>query len=292
MVIVKLKGGLGNQMFQYAAGKRLALTHKVPFKVDLNYLLGKGRSQKTVSRDYALDLFDTPIEFASDEEIISLTRGNLRNLFFPLWKNIFSHQPIVVREKYFHFNRTLLQAGSDCYLDGFWQSPKYFDDIFAELSNDFKIKAKLLTQTREIEEQIKKTNSICIHVRRGDLVSKPYQLIEPCNMDYFQKAIAEVAGQVKEPNFFIFSDDIKWCKKNFKIAYPFSIVQVEGSNKLAVDFYLMTLCKHFIISNSTFSWWAVWLNKQKEKLVVAPMKWFLNEKYNTKDLIPKNWIRI
>lgn len=291
MIIVKLKGGLGNQMFQYATGKRLALTNNVPLKLDVRKLKNSGLPQKSFPREYALNIFDFHVEFATEKEIIDLTQFRFRNIL-SLLNGFSSNRLRVLREKQFHFDKTILNADGNCYLDGYWQSPKYFDDISAELKQDFKIRSEYLHEASEFEKQIKNTNAVCIHVRRGDLVSENYRLQDYCRMEYFQKAIFKVADQVEDPEFFIFSDDIKWCKVNFKLSFPFQIIQVEESKKLAVDFYLMTLCQHFIISNSTFSWWAVWLNRNKKNIVIAPENWFLNPAYNTKDLIPKNWIRI
>jgi glycosyl transferase family 11 len=295
MVIVQLNGGLGNQMFQYATGKRLALTNQVPLKLDLTYLLARNYEESRTNRDYALDIFNLQVNFASEEEISNFTVPRYQNKSYFWLKKLLTKERNVIREKQFSFDKNILLAGKDCYLTGNWQSHKYFDDISKELREDFTIKNCFSQLSQEFEQKIKLSNSVCIHVRRGDFVSnsKINRCHGHCTLDYFNKGISLISNQVKNPHFFVFSDDIDWCKEHFNLDYPCTVVQIENTNKrFATDLKLMISCKHFIISNSTFACWAVWLNEQKKKLVIAPKNWFLKKKYNTEDLIPNDWIKI
>jgi hypothetical protein len=298
MVIVRLMGGLGNQMFQYAAGRRLSLVRATELKLDLAFLLDRRPRENFVFRDYNLGIFNVKENFASPQETAPHT-GNYANAFrrlvFKAQKAAgVKHRPYL-RERYFHFDADLLNAPGNIYLDGYWQSEKYFQDVADVIRKDFAFKTPLLSSGSDISEiasQIQASGSVCLHVRRGDFVENPVtaQFHGFVGMGYINRAVATVAAKINQPRFFVFSDDIEWCRANIRLDYPTTVVgQADRGREFGNDFRLMTLCRHFIISNSAFGWWAAWLGGHPGKIVVAPEQWFASSPHSTRDLFPASW---
>lgn len=286
MIIVKLKGGLGNQMFQFAAAKRLAVKHTVPLKFDMSFLDTEPENERYTKREFELDKFNINIEIASEKEIQAIKKQRWKNIITPIW----------IKERKRDCYKQLVRAGKCCYLDGYFQSEKFFVDISDRINNELTFKNRLLgVEWGEIKEKITNSNSISLHFRRGDYVTNPNANIfhGVCSMDYYQKAVKAIAEKTEHPHFFIFSDDIQWVMGNFSINFPTVFVEKKEED-LHSDFQLMSLCKHNIIANSSYSWWAAWLNKHKNKIVIAPEKWYADadKQKNLNDLIPSKWITI
>ncbi|MCL2027006.1 MAG: alpha-1,2-fucosyltransferase [Bacteroidales bacterium] len=284
MIIVQLKGGLGNQLFQYAAGKQLSVKHNAPLKFDLSFLNAEPTSY--TKRSLELDKLHINFEIASEKEIKTIKGQRWKNIFIPTW----------IKERgggcYSQFNR----AGKNCYLDGYFQSETYFVNAAEQIRNELTFRNSLTeAKWADIKEQITNSNSISLHFRRGDYIEnqKANQYHGVCSMDYYHKAVKEIAEQTENPLFFVFSDDIRWVIDNFSINFP--TVFVEEKDEIAhSDFQLMSLCKHNIIANSSYSWWAAWLNKNEHKIVIAPEKWYANSEMQEKttNLLPQNWIKL
>ena len=183
---------------------------------------------------------------------------------------------------------------NDCYLDGYWQSTKYFLEYEQEICNDFQFNNFILDKYGDIKDKLKKVNSIAIHVRRCDYVSckQTSQVHGTLDVKYYINVLDFISNQVPNSHYFVFSDDHDWAQTNISTIRP--ITYMDKLNSAAMDLYLMSVCKHQIIANSTFSWWAAWLNKNPDKIVVAPKQWFANKDLNnqTGDLIPNNWQRL
>ncbi|WP_276133808.1 alpha-1,2-fucosyltransferase [Polluticoccus soli] len=293
MIIVKLQGGLGNQMFQYAIGKSLAKHLGTSFKLDVEFLLDRTPRENFVFRDYDLDIFSLQAPVATKAETLKFkkTPGNKLETAVTLLRNKLS--PVrYFYEPHFHFVPQVFELPRNSYLDGYWQTPRYFESIEQEIRNDFGFKDQIIDTSKELRESILNTNSVCINVRRADFLTNDFHGV--CDMRYFEPGIEIVTSKVKDPHFFIFSDDPQWCLENFKLKYPVTFVGHEHKgNKFANYLQLMTQCKHYIIPNSSFAWWAVWLNNNKnDKIVVAPKTWFADVNWDPKDLIPQNWIRV
>ncbi|WMW24308.1 alpha-1,2-fucosyltransferase [Methanolobus sediminis] len=290
MIIVKLMGGLGNQMFQYAAGRRLALEHNTILKLDLSFLLDRTPRENFTYRPYELDVFNIQGEIASPSEI---------NKFAPANNNIFNYikQKLkiskIITEPHFHFDKGILSSPDNSYLDGYWQSEKYFKEIRDIIHTDFTFKVKPTNINQKLANEIGFCESVSIHIRRGDYVSNPEtkKLHGYCSLEYYEKAIKKICCYVENPHFFIFSDDPDWAEDNLIYDCPIKFVTHNDSEKGYEDLRLMSLCKHNIIANSSFSWWGAWLNKNPEKIVLSPEKWFNDSSINTDDLVPDNWIR-
>lgn len=296
MIIVKLAGGLGNQMFQYAAGLNLAIKHRTKLKLDLSFLNDRTPRKDFVYRDYDLDIFNINVDFATESEIVKFGKYRLIGLFIYAIKQIINPKlPKYVCENYYNFDPNYFEIQSNSYIEGYWQSECYFKQIETVIRNEFTFREGLNALGKNMAKKILSVNSICLNVRRGDYVSIKSTNMHHgvCEKEYFYRGISIIAEKISNPYFFIFSDDIEWCQNNLMIDYPNIIVDNSyAGTKYGQKLHLMTLCKHFIISNSSFAWWAAWLCRNPEKIVISPLLWYRNPLMNTQYLVPKFWIRI
>jgi hypothetical protein len=285
MIIARLQGGLGNQMFQYAAAKSLATRLNVPFKLETITSL-----QKDKQRVIALGDLNANFQLATRKEV---------KKFVP-FPTLYRHKPEffsklgrrIYREPHFHYDHGFINLKTPIFLDGFWQSPKYFEPIEEAIRADFKVKEALVKNVIKKGNDLAEGHSIAVHVRRGDFLNPKiaayHGVLEAA---YYQNAIHLIQQKDPRSTIHFFSDDIEWVKQN--IPSPVNTEFVSSPKRSAMeDFYLMTKCRHMVIANSSFSWWAAWLGKHPDKIVVAPKNWFVGDSVNTKDLIPSNWIRI
>lgn len=289
MFVIQLMGGLGNQMFQYAAGRALSLKRNTPFVVDFDdpYIYAK--------RSFGLDVFNLEYQNATGSQLSKSKPKTkvMRRLY--KWTGNDPDKYLYREKKDFHYQPELFTCPDESYISGFWQSEKYFADIADTIRQDFDFKADPSDANKEWLSKIKRVNAVSIHIRRGDYVSVAHtnQLHGTCDLDYYQKAIDTIAGKVDNPVFFCFSDDIDWVKENLKTDHEMHYVDSNispGSGH--EDMRLMSNCKHHIIANSSFSWWGAWLNPNKDKVVIAPKKWLNSSEIIVKDLIPDSWIKL
>lgn len=292
MIITRLIGGLGNQMFQYAAGRRAAYINNTELKLDIT---GYEKQEGITPRKYMLQIFNINEDFANMNEIVRF-KGLRKNFFIRYFLKLTNrivpyYKQSYVKQKSFQFDPNILKVGKDTYLEGSWATEKYFQDVEDIIRKDFIFKNAPDARNKKRIEQIKRTTSISIHFRRGDYVldKKTHDFHGMCDHNYYDKAIKIITKTINQPYFFIFSDDPKWVKNNFKIEYPVEFIDRNTGDKSYEDMRLMSLCKHNIIANSSFSWWGAWLNKNPERVVIAPRNWFKEKKLNTKDLIPESW---
>lgn len=291
MIITKLKGGMGNQMFQYATGRALSIKNNTKLGLDLTFLLDRIPRPNFTFRDYDLDVFNIDALIVPQSEIPFIHRlfkGKF-GIFFDLIKRKFI-KPIGV-EKSFNYDSSILDLKGDVYLDGYWQSQKYFENIEDIIRKDFILKDEISLNIKNLMEVIQKENSVCIHVRRGDYVgNKVHEIV---GKEYYDKGLALISKKIKIDKLYVFSDDIKWCEENMKFEFPVMFVGEEYvGQKDEGHLVLMKSCKNFIIPNSSFAWWGAWLSSYKDKIVIVPKQWFGDNSINSDDLIPKNWIRI
>ena len=292
MVISNIIGGLGNQMFQYAAGRAISLERDTSLRLDISgfadYGLHQGFELKRV--------FGCPAEIASEADVRSILgwqfSPGIRRVMTRSSMAAFRRKGFIV-EPYFHYWPRMKKVPRDCYLVGYWQSEKYFQDAASAIRADFTFKSPLANRNAELAEQIGQANAVSLHVRRGDYAKNPKTNATHglCSLEYYQAAIQYVADRVEQPYFFIFSDDIAWVKDNLKMDMPCQYVDHNQGAESYNDMRLMSLCRHHVIANSSFSWWGAWLNPDPEKIVVAPKKWFANGN-NIKDLFSQGWVRL
>ena len=266
MITVSISGGLGNQMFQYAFGRAKAIKNNTEFVIVMSF-----DAKNTAERHFLLDNFNIKSK--------TVDSVSIKNRLF---KIVEPHPP---------FSQKIYDIPKG-YFVGNWQSEKYFKGYEKEIRSDFVLKKELSTKAKEIKNLIEKNNSVSIHVRRGDYASdeKVQKKHGLCSPEYYAKAISFVSEKINSPQFFVFSDDIAWVKENLSL--PSSAVFVSGNGlSECEEMILMSQCKNNIIANSTFSWWGAWLNDNKNKIVIAPEKWFSTQN-DTTYLIPSNWIQM
>lgn len=287
-------GGLGNQMFQYAAGKALALTHNTNIRLDLSWF--DRITESDTVRTYALacflfpdSIFISPEEFKKDKLILFPSRIN------KLIKKVCpSYQKRLILEKYFHYDPFFFGSPSNAYIEGYWQSFRYFEQFSNTIRNDLRFQTPMSVENQNVSSSILATESVSLHIRRGDYVTNTQanSFHGVSTLEYYNTSIKYIYDHVKNPYFFIFSDDIEWVKQNLSIPFPTIYVNHNHNQMAFEDMRLMSLCKHNIIANSTFSWWGAWLNNNSNKIVIAPKIWFQDSTINTSDLIPDTWLRI
>ena len=235
-----------------------------------------------------LHIFHIDEQFTTRLETVLLKRPK------SFLSRIFSPCSSYVKEKYFHFDPDILSVPNNSYLEGYWASEKYFQDISDVIRKEFILKNTPDAINKAMMKRISSCNSISIHVRRNDYVEdkKTNDFHGVCGLEYYNKAVSMIGKKIKNPTFFVFSDDPEWCKINLRLDFPTDYVTHNLGKKDYEDMRLMSACKHNIIANSSFSWWGAWLNNNSNKIVVAPKKWFADASTNTADLVPKQWSRI
>ena len=180
------------------------------------------------------------------------------------------------------------------YLNGYWQSEKYFKSAENKLRSELCPVNQLSEAGRKMLDEILHCPAVSLHIRRGDYITNPSAAAVHgvCPLDYYYSAVRHIAAHVQNPRFFVFSDDPQWAKGNLRIGFPVRFVETNGPNNGLEDMWLMKSCRHHIIANSSFSWWAAWLNDSRDKIVIAPRVWFLDRKLDDSNLIPEQWHRI
>jgi len=296
MILVEIMGGLGNQMFQYAAGRSLALRLGTVLKLDLTSL--EESREGFALRPYGLSCFRIAADIATPEDVTTLLgnkpiynilRAKLLKRLGLRWK-----LPCLYREPHYHYDTNFECLPDNTWLSGYWHSENYFSSIRQLIMEEFSCYEPLTDQNQKIADCIANTQSVSIHVRRGDYVTDPVtsQFHGTCSLDYYKDAVAEITRRTDNPHFYIFSDDHSWVKEHLLLDHPTTFVDCNGPDKSYEDLRLMSLCRHNIIANSSFSWWGAWLNRNPSKTVMAPRRWFNNPDLDTKDLIPSGWLKL
>lgn len=290
---------MGNQMFQYAAGKSIALRHGMELKVDTSILEDHSPGTHDVNRNYDLDLFRLEVKKASVAERF---RYNSHALPLPLKISrkalSFLSKSKILQERISSVNSSF-ESLSDppAYISGSWQSYNYFKNIDSELRMDFRLKAPLLPISLDIEGKLLSTPSVCLHVRRTDYVNvnSSSEVLGFVGLDYYRTAVQRLITEVgNDLTFFVFSDDLDWCRQEMRWL-PNDAVLVGHDHvgyKVGNYFALMSRCKYFIIPNSTFSWWAAWLSADRQKRVIIPQKWFRDQAQSSSGLCLPDWISV
>ncbi|MGN7722714.1 alpha-1,2-fucosyltransferase [Chitinophaga sp. 22620] len=278
MILVQLKGGLGNQMFQYAAGRTLALQHDVPLFLD------KGSYEPKQAGMYGLDGLRIAASVAGEDMIPR--PGLLQKAFNRLapapWRRIF-------RERGMDFDPRFFSLRPPVYLKGYWQSWKYFGPQAAQIRQDFTFSLEFSPAIRAKAAELPQQETVAMHFRRGDYTNSEaaafHGVLGP---DYYEKAVQRFSGA----KFIIFTNDPAWVRHNLPAGIDYEILSGSLSHTQYEDLFLMSRCRHQVIANSSFSWWAAWLNGHPDRQVVAPARWFAQPGQTAIDLVPPSWHRI
>lgn len=297
-VVVALSGGLGNQLFQYAMGRALSLRNDVPLVLDLAWFqeVKKQEGKITTLREYALAPFGLPTSTQCKERTLSELSGISGRIYRRIRRYLphESQRSPVFFEKGFPFDQSAFSLAAPIRLEGYWQSPRYFEDKADVIRKEIRTPGLMSTGTSRMMDDISNRDAICLHIRRGDYVTNSHAAAAHglCSIDYYYRGMEIVLEGLANPHCFIFSDDTEWARSNLELSVPATIVDVNGPDTAHQDLWLMANCKRFITANSSFSWWGAWLSENEKKMVVAPKVWFADRRHDTRDLIPAEWIRI
>ncbi len=287
MIITRLQGGLGNQMFQYAAGLRLAAARQTQLKLDLTLLdVRDGRTPRT----YELDRFRISAEYATAEEIEA--RLAKRPLAARISRRL--DRRAAARERHFHYDPAVARLPDGSCLEGYWQSERYFVDVAARVRQEFGFRSGPSGRNAELARQIAARAAVSVHVRRGDYAADAatHAAHGLCPVDYYQRAAAYVAERIRAPLFVLFSDDPEWTRAHLDLGGAAIVADHNSAHDGPEDLRLMSLCRHHVIANSSFGWWGAWLNADPEKIVIAPERWFRDGARDTSDLLPDRWVKL
>jgi len=287
MIIVKITGGLGNQMFQYSLGRALSI------KLDCELVLDVTFYPSQELRKYELDKFNISARFATTEELIRVGAGeSLISKVVHKLKLEPMIYPLYIKEKEsMKYLKTIDKCIKGSYLDGYWQNPDYFKKYKDILLKDFTPVTNMSVIMNYWADKIKNSKSVSIHIRRGDYINnnQTNSVHGICSLEYYKKAIDVFDDNDDSISYYVFSDDIKWCKEN--LGFMKKCFFVDDTTDPVDDLMLMGLCEGNIIANSTFSWWGAWLGCSSGR-TVAPINWFASKDKNANGIYPKSWITL
>lgn len=291
MLTMKIQWGLWNQMFQYAFIRALALKHRSKFRLNIF-------DYTTYFRPFELDILNIKKNYASFlqvpfYELLISKNKYLNHVFYKVKKVFIKFNVCHYIDNAVLFDKKFINIKA-WYIEGNFQSEKYFKNYADEIRNDFQFVNKPSQKNQELIKNITNTNSISIHIRRWDYITNASvnNFHGICDISYYTNAIKYIQKNIISPVFFIFSDDMDWVKEKFKNMDNCYYIDRNTWKNSYEDMRLMSLCKHNIIANSSFSRWWAWLNKNKNKIVIWPNKWFNNTEYDTSDILPSEWFRM
>jgi hypothetical protein len=285
---VRLTGGLGNQMFQYAAARAISIRVAAPLELDLSWFATNS------DREFALAPFNIEGKLiGGDGRRADKEEKKTKRVFakFRYRFHLLSFFGREYKQISFEYDPRFESLAAPIFLKGYFQSDRYFSAVSEVLRKDFTLTKKAESLTEQMEKAIESIDGICIHVRRGDYIHNPKVNSQTgiCSIDYYQRGLELVAKNLSNPHCFVFSDEPQWTRDNLQLELPMTVVDIHDANQAHEDLRLMMACKNFLIANSSFSWWAAWLGRYPNKTVVAPAIWFKSGGKNTKDLIPDHW---
>ncbi len=296
MIIVQLLGGLGNQLFQYCLGRRLAAEYQVPLALDVFLLEDRTKGRHAVDRRFSLDVFAADFRFATISDCLRYSAWGMPRPLRYLSRTLrISRESRQTVERRFGYDANVMSCGPDAYLSGLWQAVQYFKPIEEQLRKDLAFRLPLADRSAGLASQLSRPDSVCLHVRRTDYVTaassnSPLGFI---GLEYYRNACDEVLASQPDAKFFVFSDDLEWCHQTLNFLPNAQFVgQEHAGYKDSGHLHLMSLCRTFVIPNSTFSWWAAWLGTYAGKVVYLPDRWFRDPSLDASGLYPAGWISV
>jgi hypothetical protein len=291
-VVVSLSGGLGNQMFQYAFAKSYAEKYNQKIKIELGFFQ-QSFDRDTTPREFGLECYNLSKQIEKKYSLPFYAVGFLGKFTRLLNRAFRLGLREIVYEKGFQYSPLYLNKKGAYVFVGYWQSYKYCESVIKKVKEDFKLTCSLSDTNKERLFSMNNSNSIALHVRRGDYISNnaAASFHGVCSVEYYKKAFELISEKINNPKVFIFSDDLDWVKKNLVINC--AVEYIEGNDdKPEIDIMLMSNCNHFIIANSSFSWWGAFLGQNDNSIVIRPKLWFVENNERTKDLCPDKWIAL
>jgi hypothetical protein len=289
-VLVHLLGGLGNQMFQYAAARAVALRCKAPLVLDASWL-SDGAQRPLALRPFHINA--DILQPAPPRSPLSLPLSR----FAQRLNRRFAPRKLgapVYREKSFRYDDDVQSCRAPVYMYGYFQSEKYFADCREVIFADFQVASPPRPAARALLGHIEASDAVCLHIRRGDYVTDPSTnaFHGLCPLDYYHRGLDDAARSLTRPRCFVFSDDPVWVRENLKLSVPMTVVDIHGPDEAHEDLRLMAACHSYVIANSSLSWWGAWLGRRPGKRVVAPRQWFRSPSRDASDLVPDDWVRL
>lgn len=287
MIVARMDGGLGNQMFQYAFGLYLASKHNARLVLDISAY------DCQPAHGFLLDRFQiqaTLADAAARRRYPSRRRAESAASW---WEFVVGPRPLRhIRQRPFGFQPKFLLARDESYLDGYWQSELFFPGMRTTLLEHFQPCSTVSSASRRVQEEMLGTNSIAVHVRRGDYVSNPRnaQIYRQLDSEYYRACVDDWAKHRLAPRLFVFSNDLTWCRENLQFKLPTRFVEHSGEGTTHEDLWMMSSAACCVIANSTFSWWGAWLNNRADRIVYTPRKWFHPSKLDDRDIPSSDWI--
>jgi len=302
MTVVKMEGGLGNQMFQYALGRALSLERGGPLYVDPSPLFDPtprkaGRFPYDISTVFNINpQWVFPAKIAEKVRIPYFAMRFQRD--YPRILGMLGYWTYYHEREERQFTRDphVFEIKGNIYLEGWWQTENYFKSHEDVIRRDFTFRGVLEGKKAALSREISSVPSVCLNVRRGDRVQFSHlnHLNDVVSADYYRKAVSIVKQKAgRDIKIYIFSDEIDWCRKNFTFDVPHVFVDYEYAGTRFMDYlHLMSMCKYFIIPNSTFAWWGAWLSTYPNKMVIIPDRWNGDFAVDARDIAPLSWVRI
>lgn len=287
MIFVELCGGLGNQLFEYAFGRY------IQYKSGQDLCLYTGRLDRDkvgIKRLYSLGNYKLNKHVSVVNNMLPWFANDFDNYFIKVFRklfpkialNVLAHNNVYMWKETDYYRLPNVNFNKDIFICGYWQCERYFYEIKSILQKEIVLQKEFSEKNKQIIQQMNLTDSVCMHVRRGDFVNSIHYV---CDIKYYKEALKLISKEKTKFQLFVFSDDILWVKSNIDV--PANTVYVDWKNSNYEELLLMSNCKNFIISNSSFSWWAQYLSSNNEKIVVSPSKWYNN---NCKvDIYQPNW---
>jgi hypothetical protein len=290
MTLLTLNGGLGNQLFQYALGRRIAHDRQEPLLLDISEfsqnLIGK------TPRTYRLQHFNIQANIATPHDMQDFTdprlykriQRRILRQFAPQWASY-----SVYERETFVYDASILAKKGNVRLLGYWQHPQYFAPITQTLLQELQVITPPSDQNRTLLETIKQVNAVALHIRRGDYVTNAHtnQFHGVAPLAYYHQAVTQLAQAVMNPHIFVFSDDMAWAREHLHLAHPITFVDHNTPETDYEDLRLMAHCQHHIIANSSFSWWGAWLAQHPQQCVFAPYQW--TRDHTAQGIVPTHW---
>lgn len=296
MIVAKLISGLGNQLFQYAIGRQIALKNATNLSLDTSFFAGQSL------RSYKLDAYNIQAEVVTSNQLHSLLHlyqdHTLKAKLYRRWVRLLPKHKrhYFVESGWWEYEPDLLKVINNTYINGYWQHYRYFEHlderIFQELTlkNAYPFEAQVLLARIQAD-----ASSVSVHIRRGDYLSdtNANNLMGVLPLAYYHSAMTYISSRITSPTYYVFSDDLKWASQNLTITSPVVLVDIAGGRYEQVELDLMSKCRHNIIANSSFSWWGAFLNRTKDSIVIAPAQWVLPPDINARiQLQLPSWVQI
>jgi hypothetical protein len=280
MIVARIMGGLGNQMFQYAFGLYLAERHRTELWLDSSSYAGDKLRSYTLDR-WRITATEAP---AAVRALIPRQRKWYRDWFG-------SRRSLKrIAERPFGFQRRYLATPNASYLDGYWQSEQFLPGMKARLQTEFQPARSVSAATQAVARKIDGCEAVSLHVRRTDYLQLSYA--GPCPVEYYRRSVADLLARHAGLHLFIFSDDMAWCREQLQFPCSMTLVDHNDAATAHEDIWLMSRCRHHVIANSTFSWWGAWLREDETGDVYAPRVWFTDPTMDASAVVPKSWRRL